>query len=212
MKGNRELPAVLVLLLVCAACAWSYWTMTPTYSLLQVRKAVASGNVDMFQRYVDLDGLLEQAMNDSMKAGERSTLQKVGQVSPGLGGAFGLSELKGNPDEMRTTIRNTVLESLRVFAAASSSVDEFEHATLGIKKTCIALVQLFGLKPDVRREEQIAYATSVLALSKEEKPVQVEFQLQAKDGIWRVSRITNIKQIVLEMERRTGLTEVASRS
>ena len=68
-KGAIIVGIFLEILLGAAAAAFyfMYYVHTPTYSINALQKAIQSNDVEQFQRYVDLDAILNKATVDLEK-------------------------------------------------------------------------------------------------------------------------------------------------
>ena len=56
--AKRAISGLLIVILLCGG-AFYYYTTTPGYAVTRIQDALAEGDVATFEKYVDLDRLLE---------------------------------------------------------------------------------------------------------------------------------------------------------
>ena len=63
--AKRAISGLLIVILLCGG-AFYYYTTTPGYAVARIQDALAEGDVATFEKYVDLDRLLETLLDDLM--------------------------------------------------------------------------------------------------------------------------------------------------
>lgn len=155
-------------LVVLAGCglAWHEWTHTPEYALRQIAKAVRERDRYLFDKYVDIDNLVQSAM---LEATEDAPLAPLATA---LGGAVGGS--------LKQRLSIAIEEGLVPDAPPPKAI----HQALAT-----------GRPPAVERIGRNAYFT-VPTTTRGGAPFSLRIHLtRVPEGHWRVDRVANLKEL-----------------
>lgn len=180
-----KLGAGLVLIIVVIAGWWFlYYTKTPTYSLGLVKKSIQQQDIETFKRHVDLDTLIDSAIDDFIASDDKVAEMKNNPFASGLfqmlkptlidyskKSIYALIE-KGSNDEVRQQnngtndiINNMPSLSNKSFIGIGKTQKNGKTATVEIK---------------VNDEEINGEFTFVISMR------------ELNDGTWQVTKINNL--------------------
>ena len=181
MKKN----IIIILMLVIGVFGYNYWINTPQYSLLQIQKSIDTKDRFLFDKYVDTNGIIKEAVQDLSKIFiEEMDNQESSEYSffdpqvltAGLASLFqplienaieeGFDEFWD--DEVETT------ESKSDFR---NNLDSFEVSYLK-RDGKIAKLGLEGEDPDAG------------------ETIIIEFKLSKIENYWRITQISNLEDIL----------------
>lgn len=200
-KIRLLLAAVILLFAVTAVSVWyfSYYTKTPDYSIRMIQSAVTKHDMAQFQKYVDLDHLLNtscDALMDGLIDSERPLSEEARVAVSGFSKMFKaplVMSFKG--------IINHYVESGEWTNDASKSVDQgipidsdVVLSKSGLKQTVFQKIDYVGVDKDA------GIATVGVRVFQQEADEEFVLEVQfvrTDAGIWRASEITNFHEFVV---------------
>lgn len=198
MSKMLKFKLIVVLVLVIAVSFGGVWwyfhihTKTPEYALQQIETALTKHDVDRFQRYVDLDGLLDTSYDDFM----------AGLV---LADTPGSEEEKAAIGDFTQMLKAPLLTSLKSAIEQYVAAGEWPSASSGsgtaldasqfLEKSGLAELKYRGID-SLTKDEEKGTATAMVRVYQKEADDEFVFAVeltQQEDGDWRVTRVTNVK-------------------
>lgn len=197
MSKMLKFKLIVVLLLVIAMLfggAWWYFhvhTKTPEYALQQIETALTKHETDRFERYVDLDALLDTSYDDFM----------AGLV---LADTAGSEEEKAAIGDFTQMLKAPLLTSLKSaveqyvatgsWPGASSGSGTALDASQFLEKSGLSEMEYRGLD-SLTQDEEKGQATAKIRVFQKEADEEFVFDVELtkqEDGDWRVTRVTNV--------------------
>jgi hypothetical protein len=175
--------------ILCAVLAFSAWVGTPSYTLYRIKRAVDAQDLATFRRYVDLDSVLDHALQEvggeffGQKKPE-SSKDRSAQHPPGKG------LLKGLLRRFAPEVKELVQDGARQVVE--------RMVTQPRNKPAITYPALAAAMWQVRREGKQA---SLVVKTKKGAMIEVRMR-QVPEGYWRVVEVTNVKALLAEMKLR----------
>ena len=181
MKNN----IIIIAILVVGAFGYNYWINTPQYSLMQIQKSIDTKDKFLFDKYVDTNEIIEEAVEDISKifieemdaqeSYEYSFLDPqvltAGLVSlfqPAIENAIEEGFEEFWEDEVETVESQTDFKNNLNFFEVSYLVRDGKVAKLG----------LVGEDPDSGLK------------------VEIEFKLNKIENYWRITQISNLEDLL----------------
>ncbi len=200
-KIRLFLAAVVLLAVIAGSSVWyfSYYTKTPDYSLRMIQSSITKHDMAKFQKYVDLDHLLNtscDALMDGLIDSERPLSEEARVAVSGFSKMFKVPlvmSFKG--------IINHYVESGEWSNDASSSVDQgipidsdVVLSKSGLKNTTFQKIDYVGVDKDA------GIATVGVRVFQQEAGEEFVLEVQmvrTEAGVWRVSEITNFHDFIV---------------
>lgn len=188
--------AIVALLAMITAWWFLYYTKTPTYSLGIVRKAVQQHDLDTFKKHVDLDTLMDKAIDDLLASDDQYNEMKNNPFATGLIQMLKptvvdivkkkvYSVVETGKDSVQSTANNNNEYANGI--ANNISVDN-NKTFVGVGKTTkdgkIATVELIVNDEDLGKE--FTYVINMRELN---------------DGTWQVTGIENLAEYFKELKQ-----------
>ena len=181
MKKN----IIIISTLVLGIFGYNYWINTPQYSLLQIQKSLDTKDRFLFDKYVDTNRIIEEAVEDLSKIFiEELDGQDISEYSifdPQIL-ALGLVSL------FQPAIENVIEEGFDEFW-------EEEVETIESKRDLEKNLDSFEVS-FLQRDGKIA----ILALKGKDfdtgKTIKLEFKLNKIDNYWRITQLLNLEDIL----------------
>tara|TARA_Y100001935_G_C17208238_1_gene458703 strand:+ start:283 stop:873 length:591 start_codon:yes stop_codon:yes gene_type:complete len=181
MKKN----IIIISTLVLGIFGYNYWINTPQYSLLQIQKSLDTKDRFLFDKYVDTNRIIEEAVEDLSKIFiEELDGQDISEYSifdPQIL-ALGLVSL------FQPAIENVIEEGFDEFW-------EEEVETIESKRDLEKNLDSFEVS-FLKRDGKIA----ILALEGKDfdtgKTIKLEFKLNKIDNYWRITQLLNLEDIL----------------
>ena len=184
MKKN----IIIITAIASGLFGYNYWINTPQYSLLQIQKSIDSKDRHLFEKYVDSEGIIEEAVEDISKIfieemdDDESTEHSffdpkilvaglVSMFQPAIEKAIEKSFDEFWEDEIET------IESAKLDSDLASSLEFLEISYIE-KEGKIVKLGIEGRDPD---------SGNVL---------KIEFKLNKIDNYWRVTKILNLEELL----------------
>jgi hypothetical protein len=171
LAGCGCVAGLAFLALLAAGGGYWYWTTTPQYSLEQARRAFQTHDLAAFDKYVDVDSLVETGIDALAAEASRE----------GAGGAVGAAVallFRGRlAAELETQVRRSV-EKGADFEGRDPRRTTFEIG-------------------DVRRDGKVAVARVVAQTQRGAVAERLELQLKLRDkgSYWQVFEIANLPEL-----------------
>lgn len=163
--------ALALFALLAAGAGYWYWTSTPQHSLRQARRAFETHDLQAFEKYVDVDSLVETSI-DALAA--EAAREGGGEA---FGAAVALMFRGRLAAELKTQVRRSVEKGA-----------DFEGRDP--RRTRFAV-------GDVRRDGKLAFAHVVAETRRGAVSERLELQLKLRDkgSYWQVFEIANLPEL-----------------
>jgi len=209
MNLTKGLIFFVVLLASGGGAGYYYWTSTPEYSLLQIRAAVETHNIELFNKHVDVESVISRGvdvvMEDSIS--EATTSEASGMEAFGKSMAAGMiAMMKPKIVEYATNKIEMAIEGRPVVAdkSATGEVNPFENVETFFSASN-DLKQAY-----LKKDEHIAYLGLERFDKKLNDTLTLEFKLRKFSGYWQVVEVSNLKAMFERTEtlKTKRLTEI----
>ena len=181
MKNN----IIIIAILVVGAFGYNYWINTPQYSLMQIQKSIDTKDKFLFDKYVDTNEIIEEAVEDLSKIFiEEMDVQESYEYSfldPQVFTA-GLVSL------FQPAIENAIDEGFEEFWEDEVELVESETDL----KNNLNLFKVSYLE----RDGKIAKLGLVGEDPDSGLKVEIEFKLNKVENYWRVTQISNLEDLL----------------
>jgi hypothetical protein len=183
MRSRRFLLALGVFVLLFAGASYA-WTYTPSYSLYRIRQALMTHDYPMFSHYVDVESVLDHAMDELVEG--KST---DGEESPPRG-ALGKLFKKGILKNFAHNAREIMKAGLEI--TLEQVVKDTRRPLPEIPAFAVVAALWHGQADD----DTVSFPVKV------KKGGEIEIKTrQAPDGLWRVVEITNLRALLPALKR-----------
>lgn len=167
---------IMVLLLVGAGYTW---TFTPSYSLYCIRRALLTHDYVAFSHYVDVDSVLDHAMNEFAEG------KPAAEGEPALRGTLGKLLKKGILKNFVRDAREVVKAGLEI--AIEQAVKDQERPLPEIPRFALVAALWHGRAAD----DTVSFPVKV------KKGGEIEIKArQVQGGLWRVVEISNLRALL----------------
>lgn len=194
MTRNGRVILVAVLAVVVIGAIWAYrgFLASPRYSLGMVREAVEQHDLTMFEKYVDVDGLLDRLMMDlreTVDSGSKSDL--FGEAARDLLG--GLVK-----DSFKKDIKQSIASYVERGTFDRSILDQRE-----IKKA-VGRLPLEGLRiggvRGVEKSGKVSTVSLDIPVTDYEGSAVLDVMLRDKGRYWQVAELSDINGFLGQVE------------
>jgi len=169
--------SIFVLLLIAAGYGW---TFTPSYSVYQIKRALETHDYDTFSRYVDVDNVLDNALDEFAGNEEKETEESA------PGGLLGKVLRKGFLKNLARDARPLVKAGLQV--VVEQTVRDRDH-----ELPQIPLAAVFGALVHERTTDGDTVSFPI-KIKKGER-IQVKAR-QTPKGRWKVIEVSNLSALI----------------
>ena len=198
MKSKKTLALALVLLVLLAGAAF-YFIRTPAYALNQVRLALKQHDTAKFEQYVDVQGVLDNAFDDIIKAESKINNDNL------FSNPFALSILHMLKPAVVDLMKQEALQRIAAKTTQDNqdneAVDPVPDAMRRNLERHIPLDKLTvkNLKL-IKQERNQAIANLVLHNEALNKDFLAQLQMQANDeGNWQIKRVSNLSELIIQL-------------
>lgn len=183
-KSRRFMLVLLVGLMLTVGGGYA-WTLTPSYSLYQVKHALENHDYETFSRYVDLDSVLDHALDElgSSESGE--------EEKPRLKGFLGKLARKGLFKFLAGDAREVTKAGLSI--AVEQAVKDRDRPLPQIPLAAVPAALWLG-----RSEGELVVFPVQL---KDEQTIEVKMR-RTSPNPWRVVEVTNLKVLLPARQRK----------
>lgn len=188
---------------VAAVAAYWHWTTTPQYSLSQIKHAVDTHDVALFERHVDVDSVVGRFIDDIMVYSTPELQPDNGAEAMGSALAEGLVQLM--KPKLVEIARDQVVRFVEDGSAGMASVKPRAGAgvtDMDLKKASKGLLApgQIGTVAYVRAEGKIALVGMTIHNDDLDQDVVLELKLRDMDGYWRLVEVSNVPQLLAELD------------
>jgi len=194
---------VAILLIGGSAFAYWHWTRTPTYSLLQIKKAVETHDVTKFEKHVDIEGvssrLIDDMMSDTLK--ETQSESDIGSFGTALG--MGLVQLM--KPRLVQAVREQAVRLVEKGAFGSSTPGTKEDDSKGLNLHAIsdqigADENSFKGINHIKKQGKIALVGLGFKNPKLDADLVLELKLRDMGGYWQLAEFANVAELLHEIK------------
>jgi hypothetical protein len=201
---NKMIIGVLVVLGLAGA-GYNYWLQTPEYSLLQIKEAIDTKDRYLFEKHVDLDRIVSQAVGSFLEFSLSESNANNGESMNQLGEQLGAGILKSMTPLATSLLKDFIADQFeeesvsdstdREKSAASNlfSIDSQQRESL---KNSLASAK----KKYLTKEGKDSFLGIEITNSKSSERIVAEFRLQKKDNYWVVSEISNLEELFTQLQ------------
>lgn len=206
MQKKGFIIALIVLLcIVLGVGGYMYYKRTPTYSLNIIKESVEKHDFDTFSRHVDTENIISCAYDDLLDIAMEDS--GTDQNIKGLGSGFA-KMLKPNivsalNDEIKQFVKNGNTTSDDTQDSKNKKAGE-QQAGDNIKKKMDIDNVVFKSIKDSRTDGDF----TIVGIEVTDKRLKHNFvielkMLQLDDGTWKITKISNLKGFIKEIEKVT---------
>jgi hypothetical protein len=175
---------VVLLLLVGTVYAW---TSTPSYSLYRIKRALEAHDYVTFSRYVDIDSVLEHALDEF-----GANVQHKAEEPP-VRGSLGKLLRKGLTSLLSSQAREVAKAGLSI--AVEQTVKDQGRQLPRIPATAVVAALWLG--------QTEGTLTTFPVKMKKGQQIEVSTS-QTSEGIWRVVAVSNLRALLPALQKRQG--------
>lgn len=162
------------------------WTFTPSYSVYRIKRALEAHDYDTFSRYVDVDSVLDHALDEFAGNEEKETDE------PAPRGFLGKALRKGFLKNFARDARPVVKAGLHI--VVEQTVRNRDHAL-----PQIPLAAVFGAL--VHRRTTDGDTVSFPIKIKKGERIQVKAR-QTPEGLWQVVEVSDLSVLLSTLKSR----------
>ena len=194
-NNKKYILITAALIVIGAALYFFYWMRTPQYTFTQIHEAVQQHDLTKFEKHVDLNSLYAHAYDDVVY---------YAFGDPKEANPF----LLGIVQSLKSVVVPIMTEQTKHYVETGSIEDNTEE-TSDIDDTAPAPTPAPSPKTEgVESSEQVG-KTADVAVKLYDKQLEHNFILHVKmyeldDGSWRLTEITNLKELLKEREQATA--------
>jgi hypothetical protein len=174
--------------LCAAAGGYWYWTQSPQYALREIASAIQEHDRQRFERYVDVDAILNRGIDDYLELQVAKDAEANGEPSLGAQIGQGLVEL----------MKPKLVETIK------GQIDKLIEPTNGEPvngDSPFAQVLRTAAVAEVNRDGQLTHVTIDAELEKYEVPLEIVLSMRKEDGRQRLFAIANLTEVVSTYEK-----------
>jgi len=190
--------------------AYTYWKGTPEYSLMQIKRAVESHDVALFERHVDVDSLIQRAV-DSVMAQSLSGIETNGSGIEALGGAIAAGMIAMVKPKIVDYTKTKLIMAVEGGQPLSDESDQSGVAAAAASKFESVFGNSFDLDNyEILKDGHIAYLYVTRFDEELGEDLTLKFKMREMKGYWQVIEASNLKELMSTTEklRKTRLSEV----
>jgi len=198
-----------------------YYTTTPAYSVLQIRKAVQDHDVALFEKHVDVDTLFNRLIDDVMAQALSQAANEDDSGWNTLGSALGAGIAQMMKPTLVSGLKSSTLryvetgDLVKGGQGAPASAAPAVASNAAKKASLDGMASSFGLEQlqlqDYRVEKQGKVAIVTIPYRNEQLglPLEMKFTLRDQGGYWQLVQFNNAAEIMsaIEQEQQRRLTE-----
>ena len=187
MVNIKKIAATAFIFIIIVG-GYNFWINTPQYSLLQIQKSVDKKDRDLFDKYVDTDGIIEELVEDVSKLFiEEMDMQQ----SPEYPFFEPQALVTGFVSLFQPAIEDAVEESFDDFWE-----DEIETIEIDKSKTDLGdKISLFQMSYLIK-EGKVAKLGLEIEDPETGEILKIEFKLNKTDNYWRITKIANLEELL----------------
>lgn len=193
--------AMFLLLLAVAGCGtwyFLYYTKTPEYAMQKIQDAFEKHDWQTFQKYVDMDALLDSSSEALIQALIDTDRPMSGEAKAAMGGFVQMFKAP-----LALTLRDEVqryVEKGEWTAPATDTPEAREPLSLDVVLTRLGLKAIHFRKIDyIAADKTAGTARAGVRIYQADAGEEFVFEMkltQAADGVWRVTEIQNLHDFI----------------
>jgi len=187
----KRVLSIGIFALVLAAAGYA-WTFTPSYSVYQIKQALETHDYATFSRYVDVDSVLDHALDEFGSNPEQET------DTPAPGGLLGKALRKGFLKNFARDARPVVKAGLRI--VVEQTVKNRDHPLPQIPLAAVVGALWYGRTDD---GNTVSFPIKI----KKGERIQIKAR-QTPAGVWRVVEVSDLSAFLSTLKSRRGLLSV----
>ncbi len=189
---------IIVILIIAGLGGYWFWTTTPQYSVLQIRDSIRHHDLVTFEKYVDMDSIASQMVDDMLTRPVRKALGE-NFLSEVLG--FGLTmfvkpELVDNMKQKITNYVEGTTDDADQAAADSSVRQSASRALKSIPARLGFTDHIFKGIAYVRSEDKLCFVGLNLHNAKYNADLVLELKLRGMGGYFRLAALSNLQDFM----------------
>jgi|GEM_PF-1242923 len=178
---------VAVMGLLGGAGYW-HWTQTPTYSLKKIHQAIKTHDLLLFEKHVDLEGVITRFIDDVMTVPTKEMDSLSGALAMGMISALKPQMIKTAEVDVRRYVETG---RTKEFAANENNEKDPQISVQGLSQSLGATWDSFKKVEYIKKEGKIAVAGFRYKHEDLGEDLTIEIKLRDKGGYWQVSEIYN---------------------
>lgn len=191
-----------VSLVAVSSFGYNYWTSTPEYSLIQIKKSIDTHNISLFQKHVDIDSVVNRAVD--VLIGQVLD-ESIDSDSSGLE-ALGASLAAGMVMLMKPKIVEYATSKIVHFIEEGKGPQKADQQSAKeAQKTLSGVESFFSNHKEIKqsylkKQENIAYLGIQRFDEKLKDVITLEFKLRKMDGYWQLVEVSNLEVMMSRIE------------
>ncbi len=198
-----------------AACligagSFYYYTTTPTYSALMVRQAVKQHDVELFEKHVDVDTVLNRLIDDIFAQKMQSMTEQTSEPANNLASTIGMGLVQLVKPNLVNGLKTATLRYIETGemekpvvndanAQTSSVMDNPANTSLSGLMTQLGIKNDDDLKFEVKREGKTA-VVSMPFKNKQGLELQLDIRMRERGSYWQVVELSNVTELLVAIE------------
>lgn len=202
---KRKLLLAIAGLIAIVLGGFYYYTTTPTYSILQIRKAIQEHDVALFEKHVDTDTLFTRLIDDVV-AQQITKESASGSSSAGaLGTAIGASMVQMIKPALVSGMKSSTQQFVETGSWTKnkgSAASSAQLRGLGEDTSSVSgIASSIGVKVDqlkeyrVNAQGKVAYVTIPYFSEDLEQTLEMKFSLRDQGGYWQLVQFNNAAEL-----------------
>ncbi len=193
---------LLLVVLIVGPLGYWYWTTTPQYSVLQLRKSIKEHDLNSFRKYADVDTVASRMVDDLLT----KPVQRA--LGPGIVGellGFGLGVFV--KPLLVDSMKHKITDYVEGRASTASIENEIRTASAGGFSSIPGQLgftgKVFKDIEYVRTEGKIALIGIKLFNAKYNEDMILELKLRDAGGYWQLMELSNLQPFmgrILELQ------------
>ena len=195
--AKRAISGLLIVILLCGG-AFYYYTTTPGYAVARIQDALAEGDVATFEKYVDLDRLLETLLDDLMAQAIFDSTSDQENGFEAMGKALGQAMFQNMKPALLKEMNRSIID-----AVEQGSFDEIMSADGGAGELAGELdgVQFDATDYDIQERGATAIVSVPATHTELDIELVYEFEMNNSGGLWRVVALKNAAEITSSIDQ-----------
>ena len=180
---------LLIILLICGGIfGYNYWKNSPEYSLLQIQKAVETNDKDLFEKYIDVDSIIEEIVDDVSKI----LLEKMNLEEDENSFFDPKVVAQGMIEIIKPTIDSSIEEGFESFWEENPDSEYYSNEDYERVKKALSSTKMSYLNKNGR----VAFLGMEMLDPETNENTLFEFKLNKVENYWKISEISNLEKLI----------------
>ena len=189
---------IISILVLSSFLGFNYWKSTPEYSLLKIKDAIDTKDVYLFKKYVDLETVVERAVDVFLEKSLESMEEKKDENA-----FFDISSFaKGLAKLMKPALVKGLINQVEKYVEGeegiNKSLDENDQTIPALQDLDLSSKRNIlnnGKKKYLKKDRKVA-RLGMEFQGKDGEIIQIELKLGKYEDYWRITEIVNLIELV----------------